>query len=115
MVCVDLLVDVGVIRLIKDYEWLFEDFLYLGILSDGCEYWCYGVGCVVKLLKGCIVDFDFGENGEIIGFFVFCLKRFFGFNFRRYEFSLYEEMCDCFEVLILEFVFLGYIFYYLFL
>ena len=112
-VCVDLLVDAGATRPAKDYEWPPEDFPYSGTLSDGRTYWCHGVGCAVKSTKGRTVDFDFGENGETNGFSVSRLKTFLGSNPQKFRFTSHDEMLDCFDAAKPEFVFSGYILYYL--
>ena len=111
--CVDLLIEVGASRPTRDFEWPPANFPPSGTLSDGRKYWCHGVGCAVRSQLGRTVDFDFGNNGETNGFSLSRLKTFLGSNPRKFQFSSHQELADCFEAALPEFVFSGYILYFL--
>ena len=111
--CVNLLAIAGAEMPDKDYEWPPEDFPYSGTLQDGREYWCHGVGCLVKSTKGRSVDFDFGENGETNGFSESRLKAFLGSNPTKFGFDSHAEMSKSFENAKPELVFSGIILYFL--
>jgi hypothetical protein len=111
--CVDQLVIAGAKLPSKDYEWPPDGFKPSGKLPDGRTYRCHGVGCEIKSTKGRLVDFDFGENGEIGGFSLSPLLKFVGDKPKKYGFASRDEISVAFNDAITEFHFSGYTLYYL--
>jgi hypothetical protein len=112
--CVEALVEIGAPRPNSTFEWTTSDFPGKGKLKDGRDYMVHGFGCAVRS-KGRSADFDFGEYGEIDGFDESRLRGFLGSNPRKFGFDSLDEMKTCFQTAkeAGEFVFSGYILYYL--
>lgn len=111
--CVQALVDSGATLPTRDYEWPPEGLAAGGKLLDGRDYFCHGFGGAVRLRNGRIVDFDFGENGEIDGFDKSRLLKFVGTTSQEFGFESCDEIDVSFEAAKSEFTFSGYILYYL--
>jgi hypothetical protein len=57
----------GISRPLTNTAWVEAEHQQSGILLNGVRYYKHGYGCSVHLPQG-VVNFDFGENGEIDGF-----------------------------------------------
>lgn len=75
----------------SSYGWIKSDIPSVGELDGGIKYYKHGAGCRVELDSG-IVDFDFGEQGEIGGFNSWWLTSFAGKNLIAYGFRNYDDV-----------------------
>ncbi|PWK99434.1 hypothetical protein C7431_102237 [Pantoea allii] len=75
----------------SSYGWIKYNIPSVGELEGGIKYYKHGAGCQVELDSG-IVDFDFGEQGEIGGFNSWWLTSFAGKNLTAYGFRNYDDV-----------------------
>lgn len=103
----------GIKRPLSARDWAQTEIPSRGVLEGGVEYFKNGYGCSIYLSSG-MVDFDFGDNGEIEGVDLWRLFNFAGSRLMSYGFSdmgaLEESFCDAVNVGSL--VYSGYILYY---
>nr|WP_305009462.1 MULTISPECIES: hypothetical protein [Providencia] len=94
-------------------EWACNALPIKGVLNGGVKYFKHGYGCAVHLKSG-VVDFDFGEHGEINGFDYWRLKSISDNSLNQYGFNSPNELKECFETEISNgnLIFSGYILYY---
>ena len=94
-------------------DWVGTDIPDQGELAGGIRYFKHGYGCAVRLPTG-VVDFDFGERGEIDGITLSRLTSFAGARLPEYGFANEEQLKQCFdhEVAAGSLVYSGYILYY---
>jgi hypothetical protein len=104
----------GIARPESNTAWACADISQTGVLPGGVKYFKHGYGCAVHLKRG-LVDFDFGERGEINGFDVWRLASFANERLGQYRFSSEKELEACFkaEASAGTLVYSGYILYYL--
>lgn len=95
-------------------EWATNGLPMQGLLQGKVKYFKHGYGCAVHLHSG-VVDFDFGEHGEISGFDLWRLIGFAGDNLCEYGFQSAEDVKASFSIEISNgnLLFSGYILYYL--
>jgi hypothetical protein len=95
-------------------DWACNGIEQRGYLLGGAKYFKHGFGCAVHLPTG-VIDFDFGNHGEINGFCAHRLATFAGARIRDYGFQSEEVLIDCFktEVDAGSIIFSGYFLYYL--
>ncbi len=98
---VKLLVASGIARPSSCAQWAIAVIDKPDVLLGGINFYKHGFGCEVHL-KGGIVDFDFGENGEINGFDLWRLAGFAGDKLEQYGFASEEETQKCFESAVTE-------------
>ncbi|WP_434064342.1 DUF6896 domain-containing protein [Pseudomonas aeruginosa] len=77
-------------------SWVFAKIPSTGELDGGVAYQKHGAGCRVSF-NGSVVDFDFGEDGEIDEVECSRLQRFASSNMKRFCFESSEEIRKCFE------------------
>ena len=112
---VSLLGEAGIPRPTSSTEWASNDAPGMGPLSGGGTYHKHGFGCVV-IHDDVVVDFDFGEHGEIDGIDLERLIRFanrqtlakYGINSEDELRRLLESACQRKEL-----VYSGYILWFL--
>ena len=85
-----------------------------GFLPGGAKYFKHGYGCAVHL-DNAVVDFDFGDKGQVNGFDVWRLTRFAEGNLPAYGFESVEALKSSFDRAKLDGAILdsGYILHYL--
>ncbi|EPG0571529.1 DUF6896 domain-containing protein [Pseudomonas aeruginosa] len=77
-------------------SWMFAKIPSTGELDGGVRYQKHGAGCRV-FFNGRMVDFDFGEDGEIDEIECFRLQRFASKDMVKFCFESHEEIRKCFE------------------
>lgn len=93
---VDLLKEGGIAMPETNLAWACNAIPHKGILPGGVPYFKHGYGCGVEFETG-LVDFDFGQNGEIDGFDFWRLACFAGDRLNQYAFTSKEDFRTCFE------------------
>jgi hypothetical protein len=93
--------------------WAINDIPQSGALQGGIKYYKHGYGCAVHL-RGGVVDFDFGANGETTGFDLWRLSSFASDKLPQYGFKDEDALKSAFEHAVAkeEFQYSGYILYY---
>ncbi len=111
---VELLELAGIDRPKSNRAWAGNQIPQIGVLPGGIKYFKHGYGCAVHLESG-VVDFDFGENGEINGFDTWRLSGFANNRLSSYGFSSESDLEACFkaEVNAGTLLYSGYILHYL--
>lgn len=111
---VALMRDSGVALPDSNMGWALNRMDHRGVLAGGIPYFKHGYGCAVTLPGG-VVDFDFGEHGQIDGFDAWRLTGFAGPRLGEYGFADEAALKACFhaEVAAGSLVGSGYILYYL--
>jgi hypothetical protein len=77
-------------------SWVRAGFPKVGVLDGGVAYFKHGVGCEVALNSG-VVDFDFGDNGEIDDIELFRLVKFSKENLSKYGYAKKSEIEEDFK------------------
>lgn len=110
---VGLLESAGFERPKSNTAWAYSEIPQIGVLPGGIKYFKHGYGCAVHLDSG-VVDFDFGENGEINGFDTWRSLGFANERLSNYGFSSDNDLEACFkaEVTAGTLVYSGYILHY---
>lgn len=80
----------------SSFAWLMADIPGNGVLDGGIQYFKHGAGCEVRLEAG-IIDFDFGENGEINGFDLWRLTNFARGSLPCFGFDSVEQIEQSFN------------------
>jgi len=75
----------------SNVAWACNDLEQRGRLSDGALYFKHGYGCAFKGASD-IIDFDFGDNGEIDGFDASSLWGFAVASKKDYGFASEKEI-----------------------
>ncbi len=112
---VERLEEVGIPRPASTTEWVGNGIEQQGTLADGGRYYKHGYGIAVHGGDGVVVDFDFGDSGEITGFNVSRLWGFSAFTPHRCGFTSEAELKRVFDLAVGagELRYSGYILYYL--
>ncbi len=94
--------------------WAINGIPQSGTLHGGVRYYKHGYGCAVHL-RGGVVDFDFGANGETTGFDLWRLSAFASERLPQYGFKGEDALKSAFEQAVAseELQYSGYILYYL--
>lgn len=79
-------------------DWVYMDIPESGGLGGEVSYYKHGAGCEVKFSNG-LIDFDFGEMGEVGGFDVWRLTIFAGDKLSDYGFSDSDSLRRCVDSL----------------
>lgn len=95
-------------------EWAGADIPGRGELRLGVRYFKHGYGVTVGS-SSVVVDFDFGQSGQIDGFDAWRLWRFAEDNSDKFGFVEQEELKQAFHAAVAagELEFSGYLLYYL--
>lgn len=75
----------------SSYDWIEYNIPISGELDGGIKYYKHGSGCQVDLGSE-IVDFDFGEHGEVGAFNSWWLAKFAGKNLYKYGFKSHDDI-----------------------
>jgi hypothetical protein len=93
---VELMVQSGIALPATNNDWVGSGIPQRGELTGGVRYFKHGFGCAVRL-PNAVVDFDFGERGEIDGFDASRLVVFAGSKLLEYGFASEAALNACFD------------------
>ena len=104
----------GVPRPDSNTDWARSSIPYRGTIASGEQYRKHGYGCAFRFADGAVVDFDFGDEGQIDGVDAHRLWEFAEHQPARYGFLSRDELLATFdrEVSSGTLRFSGYILYY---
>lgn len=111
---IDILEAHGIPRPTSTLDWVASDIPVSAELPDGTCYSKHGFGCAVKTDRF-VVDFDFGEQGQIDGFDLWRLNKFARGRLGNYEISSEQELETLFDTVCKsgELTYSGYILWYI--
>lgn len=80
----------------SDVEWATNGIQQSGVLDGGGRYYKHGYGCAVHSTD-CVVDFDFGAEGQTNGFDCWRLAGFAGDRLGKFGFMTVDELKTVFD------------------